>query len=251
MRVESIVLGLSDGEIKNFLGDNKTKSSPLLKFVIDRFIYYANTTDVKKDKFNPFMGVPIERFFYFKKFNPPHHEFGVQMRLFATYYNILSQAYEPFMEPWEMDFVSCQRVKDQGVENKIESKTFLEINLSTGMAFSVKNFQNRLNHSYAKLEKLDELRKKAEASKKIKKKYKKKDKDRDDSESAGEQEEKPQNELAVSSLNTIATARWQTLRTQKTFATNNGLGKIQSTKKDGYKFSNNTGTEIRFLVSNL
>jgi hypothetical protein len=44
----------------------------------------------------------------------------------------------------------------------------------------------------------------------------------------------------------------QTLRTQRTFAAPaSGMHTNLSTKKDGYKFSNNTGTAIRFLVSNL
>ena len=89
------------------------------------------------------------------KFTPPYYEMGVELRLFATYYNILSQAYEPFIEPWELSYEFEQKDKNSIPYNKLESKTFLEINLSTAMAKCVMDIVNRINESFATLGKMD------------------------------------------------------------------------------------------------
>lgn len=133
------------------------KPSPLIEVVLDNIVFYQNMCKVKQPEINPFMAVPTERYFYYDKFQPPYSEFGVQLRTYATYHNILSQAYEPFIEPWEIDFASSQKNKDSIIKNKLVSNTMLEINCTTGMAQSVNSLQTRLNQSFAKIEHLDKI----------------------------------------------------------------------------------------------
>ena len=65
-----MVIGLNDGEISNYLSDyDVSKPTPLVEFALDSLILHQNVTDIQDD--NPFMGVPLERYFYFEKFLPP------------------------------------------------------------------------------------------------------------------------------------------------------------------------------------
>ena len=119
--MESIVLGLNDGELHNYISDLNMKASPLVEIALDSIVFFQNTTNMKSALTNPYMGVPNERYFFYERFTPPFKEMGVQARLYATYYNIHAQAFEPFIEPWQVEFESSQHENISIVKNKVVS----------------------------------------------------------------------------------------------------------------------------------
>lgn len=76
------------------------------------------------------------------------------MRTYATYYNQMSQAFEPFIEPWSLEVIIKQKSKDHLQDIKIFSKDFLNINITYGMAFNITEVKAR------GLDKMDKIQKK-------------------------------------------------------------------------------------------
>ena len=152
-RIDSIVLCMSDGEIHNYLNEHQMKPSSLIEVVIDNAVAYANICNVYQNEINPFIGVPTERYFFYEHFEPPFQEFGVQLRTYATYFNCLSQAYEPFIEPWDLDLATCQKTHDSALKTKMVSNHLLQINFTTGMIQCLHNIWTRLRKSLVKMEK--------------------------------------------------------------------------------------------------
>ena len=46
-RVDSVILGISDGEIVNYLSEYNMKPSPLIEVVLDNIVFYQNMCNVK------------------------------------------------------------------------------------------------------------------------------------------------------------------------------------------------------------
>ena len=45
----------------------------------------------------------LDHFNSYKVFKPPFNKLGLEFKLYGTYYNQMSQAFEPFIEPWSLD----------------------------------------------------------------------------------------------------------------------------------------------------
>jgi len=75
----------------------------------------------------------------------------------------LSQAFEPFIEPWALDLVITQKEEHSIQDMKLSSKNFLNINLSYGMAVTIRDLKDRILNKTFKID--EELAKAAEESK--------------------------------------------------------------------------------------
>ena len=62
---------------------------------------------LKKIENNPYMAFTISEFIQrvntFKALKPPYNKMNLSFQIYATYYNQMSQAFEPFIEPWSME----------------------------------------------------------------------------------------------------------------------------------------------------
>lgn len=51
----------------------------------------------------------IERYTKMRVFYPPFNSINLKIQIYATYYNQMSQAFEPFIEPWSLDIEISQK----------------------------------------------------------------------------------------------------------------------------------------------
>ena len=72
-------------------------------------------------------------------FEPPYLQINGHVGLEATYFNQMTQQFEPFIEPWKMQASISQTVKNDMFDIKIFSKDLLNLNITYGMALSIRN----------------------------------------------------------------------------------------------------------------
>ena len=68
----------------------------------------------------------------------------IKLGLYGTYFNQLSQALEPFIEPWSIKVQNIQKFEKSIPEYKIWSDEFLDINLTFGMAVTIREIKARV-----------------------------------------------------------------------------------------------------------
>lgn len=76
----------------------------------------------------------------------------VGLSLYSTAYNPLSQAFEPFIEPWYVSVSQVQETSEARTVMKVTSKNLLEFNLSAGMLQSIQDFKQRLSEKTLKID---------------------------------------------------------------------------------------------------
>ena len=100
-----------------------------------------------------YMGMPISQYYeslqnqegeFIKTFNPPYYQMDIKLGLYGTYFNQLSQALEPFIEPWSIKVKNVQKFENSIPEYKIWSDEFLDINLTFGMAVTIREIKARI-----------------------------------------------------------------------------------------------------------
>jgi hypothetical protein len=107
--IKSVIFVLSDGDYDNFIGDSLNPPVPLLEFCISDVSVKSRTSVYEKQR-NPFMAMTmsefIEKYTSLRAVFPPYTSMDISMKLYATYYNQMSQAFEPFLEPWSLSVVA-------------------------------------------------------------------------------------------------------------------------------------------------
>ena len=79
------------------------------------------------------------------------------MSIYATYYNLLSQAFEPLIEPWSLNIVGVKDSQNSIEELSIRVEDFIEVNLTYGMAVQIREIKQRiLNKTFKISEKMKE-----------------------------------------------------------------------------------------------
>ena len=68
-------------------------------------------------------------------------EWNVGMSIYASYFNELSQSYEPFIEPWTMVVETYQETPKDLQHMKVSSQENLEINMTTGLAENIRSIK--------------------------------------------------------------------------------------------------------------
>ena len=105
IEIKSVIFVLSDGDYNNFIGDNPSPPVPLLEFCLSDFVINQRTCKAERNK-NPFMAMTmsefIDKYTSLRAVVPPFTTMDVNVKLYATYYNQMSQAFEPFLEPWSI-----------------------------------------------------------------------------------------------------------------------------------------------------
>ena len=104
VKISSIVLSLSDGELENQLGSKPAWPTPLIELVINKLEYCqkSNITLGKQPRSKDVLAVPLDIYYGMGDFHQPVSDMKVSCGLYATYYNEMSQAFEPFIEPWSL-----------------------------------------------------------------------------------------------------------------------------------------------------
>ena len=64
--------------------------------------------------------------------------------MYATYYNQLSQAFEPFLEPWTLCIDIDQKSESHLQDIKIYSVDSMNINLTYGMAVNLMEVKTKI-----------------------------------------------------------------------------------------------------------
>ena len=137
----------------------------------------------------------------------------IKLGLYGTYFNQLSQALEPFIEPWSIKVQNIQKFEKSIPEYKIWSNEFLDINLTFGMAVTIREIKARV------LEKtflMEEQMKKEEKAK-----------------------EKQAHASTVIDDSVALFERQSTMQVK------------QGKKNIGYQFYNYTGADLKFCIHNL
>jgi len=70
-----------------------------------------------------------------------YSEQNVSMSIYASYFNELSQSYEPFIEPWTMVVETYQETPKDLNNIKVSSQENLEINMTTGLAENIRSIK--------------------------------------------------------------------------------------------------------------
>lgn len=76
----------------------------------------------------------------------------MSLRLEATYFNQLTQYFEPFIEAWNLKQEIIQKNKDAHFEVFLKSNDLLNINVTYGMAASLRNIQTEVNDILRRVE---------------------------------------------------------------------------------------------------
>jgi hypothetical protein len=76
---------------------------------------------------------------------PPYLAVAMSLRLEATYFNQLTQYFEPFVEAWQVKQEITQKSKDSMFDVSLKSSDLLNLNVTYGMAASLRNIQNEVN----------------------------------------------------------------------------------------------------------
>lgn len=77
-------------------------------------------------------------------FIPPYSVQKASLSIYGTYYNQLSQAFEPFIEPWSVKLTIKQEDEKEIQKLNLESNEYLNFNFTYGMAVAIKDIKNRL-----------------------------------------------------------------------------------------------------------
>jgi hypothetical protein len=83
--------------------------------------------------------------------------------IYGTYYNQISQAFEPFIEPWDMTCIMKQETEKDSQKYEIKSDKYLDFNLTYGMAVNIKDIKNRVIDKTFKID--EDLQKEKEREK--------------------------------------------------------------------------------------
>lgn len=86
----------------------------------------------------------IQRYATLKAYIPPYSKLEANMKIYATYFNQLSQSFEPFLEPWSINLEISQKDQDGQQDTKIYSSDFVNIILTYGMAMNIMEVKTKL-----------------------------------------------------------------------------------------------------------
>ena len=92
VKISSIVLSLSDGELENYLGSKTAWPTPMIELVINKLEYHqkSNITAGNKSRSKDLLAVPLDIYYGIGDFNQPVSDMKVSCGLYATYYNEMS-----------------------------------------------------------------------------------------------------------------------------------------------------------------
>lgn len=62
----------------------------------------------------------------------------------ANYFNMVVAAYEPLIEPWNLQVTALQEEEDTPLHAEIRLPDFININLTLGMAMMIQNLRHRV-----------------------------------------------------------------------------------------------------------
>jgi hypothetical protein len=66
-------------------------------------------------------------------------EISSLLKLDATYFNQITQVFEPFIEPWVLQLIIDQKFENDIMNLKVSSEEQLIFNITYGMAVSLRN----------------------------------------------------------------------------------------------------------------
>jgi hypothetical protein len=92
VKISSIVLSLSDGELENYLGSKTAWPTPMIELVINKLEYHqkSNITTGNKSRSRDLLAVPLDVYYGIGDFHQPVSDMKVSCGLYATYYNEMS-----------------------------------------------------------------------------------------------------------------------------------------------------------------
>jgi len=142
--MKALVLCLTDGDHKHF-SSAKTMQLPvpLVELCISELTFSSELCRLVEKQLdrNPFMMMSmhdlIDLYTNLQAFVPPFNKVELQLSLYATYYNQLSQAFEPFLEPWSLNLEINQKSESDRRDIKVFSGDFLNLNITFGMALNI------------------------------------------------------------------------------------------------------------------
>ena len=101
---------MTDGDYGHFTGEITSLPVPLLEFCICELKFNSEVCERKQTILgsdNPYMMMTmrdfIQRYATLKAYIPPYSKLEANMKIYATYFNQLSQSFEPFLEPWSIN----------------------------------------------------------------------------------------------------------------------------------------------------
>jgi hypothetical protein len=173
LKISSIVMSQRNGEVDNYIGKHVQAPLPLLELVLDELSYSMETNKIdfrvnKKEQANGIQtSIAIEQYFSQllnmltrkqgaptaaaqprrvpdSAFIPPYSVQKASLSIYGTYYNQLSQAFEPFIEPWSVKLTIKQEDEKEIQKLNLESSEYLNFNFTYGMAVAIKDIKNRL-----------------------------------------------------------------------------------------------------------
>lgn len=148
VNARSLIVSVSDGDRENYIGPNASAAIPLAEFCVsDLSLSLRNCALVEKQlPRNPYMALKIgeflDRYSTLKAHVPPFTNLQISMQMYATYHNKVSQAYEPFLEPWSLNIEVKQKQEEDLREIKAYSQDFLNLNITFGLALVLKEFKS-------------------------------------------------------------------------------------------------------------
>ena len=151
--MKQVQVEFCDGTLENFVDNTNRISLPLLQLLISK-VDLSIREDKVDDTFNP-----ASRFFdYFAcpdigEEKPPLFELMAGMHLESTYFNQITQVFEPFVEPWFID-VLVSKVKPKDLYDiRVKSNKLLNVNVTFGMALSLRNILFEIQDILAEIDK--------------------------------------------------------------------------------------------------
>lgn len=159
---KSIVLCLSDGDHKHFKNSSRTISMPvpLLEVCISECNYHSDRCEFveKQPEKNPYLMLSmvdlIDLYTNFQAFSPQLKKKDLRLSVYATYYNQISQAFEPFLEPWSLNVEINQKSESHSEDIKIYSPDFLNINVTYGMALNLLQVKSKIQEKLELIKKI-------------------------------------------------------------------------------------------------
>jgi len=120
----------------------------------------SNISLGKQPRSKDVLAVPLDIYYGMGDFHQPVSDMKVSCGLYATYYNEMSQAFEPFIEPWSLNIKILQISEDDIQDIQVKSDQFLAINFTFGMALAIRDIRNRITDKTFKID--EELKKEKE-----------------------------------------------------------------------------------------
>ena len=96
----------------------------------------------------------IDLYTNLQAFRPQFKKMEMAMSIYATYYNQLSQAFEPFLEPWSLTIQINQKSENHSEDIKIFSPDFLNINVTYGMGLNILQVQQKITEKVKFIDKI-------------------------------------------------------------------------------------------------